>query len=96
MDENKTYILFCLDVKTLYPSVPRKDAKEAVVDALNSRSDDSTLTDTVLELMDLVLNNNLFEFKEKRYIQIEGTAIGSKLGRNYACTYLGAWESKLH
>ena len=45
--------------------------------------------------MDLVLQNNLFEFDGKRYIQTEGTAIGSKLGKNYACTYLGYWEQKL-
>ena len=28
-------------------------------------------------------------------MQKEGTAIGSKLGRNFACTYMGAWEEEL-
>ena len=45
--------------------------------------------------MDLVLDNNYLHFNGKFYIQKEGTAIGSKLGRNYACTYLGAWEEQL-
>ena len=45
--------------------------------------------------MDLVLDQNLLSFNGTNYIQTEGTAIGSKLGRNYACTYLGEWEKKL-
>ena len=28
-------------------------------------------------------------------MQIDGTAIGSKLGRNYACAFLGFWERKV-
>ena len=45
--------------------------------------------------MDFVLQNNIFNFNDCSYLQKEGTAIGSKLGRNYACTYLGAWEQEL-
>ena len=45
--------------------------------------------------MDLVLENNNFNFNGKYYIQNEGTAIGSHLGMNYACTYLGEWEQTL-
>jgi len=47
-------------------------------------------------MMELVLDNNNFNVgNSKHYIQVNGTAIGSKLGRNYACTYLGKWESNL-
>ena len=83
-------------MKALYPSVPRSEAREAVKAALEEREDTTVPTDAFLELMDLVLNNNLFEFNGKRYIQREGTAIGSRLGKNYACTYLGSWENQLH
>jgi hypothetical protein len=41
------------------------------------------------------LENNHFGFNGKNYIQTEGTAIGSHLGMNYACTYLGEWEQEL-
>ena len=58
LDPQKSYSLFCMDVKSLYPSVPREQAKEAVKDALLSRSDQETSVDTILELMDLVLENN--------------------------------------
>lgn len=39
----------------------------------------------------LTINN--FSFNNKQYIQTEGTAIGSKLARNYACIYMwGIWN----
>jgi hypothetical protein len=43
----------------------------------------------------LVLENNNFSFNGKHYLQVEGTAIGSRLGMNYASTYLGVWEQQL-
>lgn len=43
---------------------------------------------SVLHMIKLVLENNVFQFKEKEYLQKEGVAIGSKLGRNFAYTYM--------
>jgi hypothetical protein len=48
-----------------------------------------------LDIIDLVLENNNFKFGNNHYLQTEGTAIGSRLGMNYACTYLGEWEKLL-
>ena len=45
--------------------------------------------------MDFVLDNNTFRFGNQNYTQKQGTAIGSKLGCNYACTYMGEWEKIL-
>ena len=36
-----------------------------------------------------------FSFNGKHYLQVEGTAIGSRLGMNYASTYLGVWKQQL-
>ena len=43
----------------------------------------------------MVLRSNEFQFEENNYIQKEGTAIGSKVGKNYACTYMGRWEKEV-
>ena len=89
-------ILFCMDVSKLYPSVPRKEGLAACREALDSRHNPTIPTEEVLEMIKLVLDNNNFSVgNSKHYIQVNGTAIGSKLGRNYACTYLGKWESEL-
>ena len=87
--------MFCLDVKSLYPSVPRKEAREACEEALNNRSSQTLPTDDVLQMLDMVLENNNFCFNGQNFLQTEGTAIGSHLGMNYACTFLGQWESKI-
>ena len=87
--------MFCMDVKQLYPSVPRLEAKQAITSALKERYDTKTNIETSFEMMETVLDNNYFYFNNKTYVQTSGTAIGSKLGKNYACTYLGVWEDKL-
>jgi len=89
-------ILFCLDVKTLFPSVPRQEARAAVEAALSHRVHPSIPTDDVLAMMDTVLDNKTITFNGILYIQREGTAIGSHLGMNYASTYMGSWEKELY
>ena len=85
--------MFCLDVKALYPSVPREEAKIAVEEALEQRERKRIPTKDVLQMMDTVLNSNIFTFNDKAYVQKIGTAIGSKLGMTYACTYMGKCET---
>ena len=91
----ENYVMFCLDVKSLYPSVPRKEAREACTIALDNRSNISIPTEDILKMLDLVLENNNFCFNGNHFLQTEGTAIGSHLGMNYACTFLGQWEENL-
>ena len=68
------------------------EARTAIETSLNLRMTQCIPTQTVLEMMDMVQENNSFSFANKHYIQKEGTAIGSHLGMNYASTYLGSWE----
>ena len=88
-------IMFAMDVKSPYPSIPRQPGLQACKEALEQRSDKNIPTDAVINMIQTVLDNNIFKFKGKDYIQIEGTAIGSRLGRNYACMYMGKWEQEL-
>ena len=48
LDPHKKYYLFCMDVKALYPSVPRIETREAVRNALETRIDQETAVDTIL------------------------------------------------
>ena len=89
-------LMFCMDVAKLYPSVPREEGIAACREALEERKTANIPADDLIEIIELVLDNNNFQLGESRnYIQTEGTAIGSKLGRNFACTYMGAWEREL-
>ena len=47
------------------------------------------------ELMNLVLKNNVFEFNEQFYLQIQGTAMGTKMAPAYANLFMGKLEEHL-
>ena len=46
-------------------------------------------------MIELVLDENNLRILDKNYLQKEGVAIGSKLGRNFACTYMREWDKEL-
>ena len=45
--------------------------------------------------MNLVLKHNVFEFDEKFYLQIQGTAMGTKMAPAYANLFMGRLEAQL-
>ncbi|CAC5368932.1 MEGF10_11 [Mytilus coruscus] len=49
-------------------------------------------TKDILEMIKLVLEGNNFRFMDRDFLQNEGVAIGSKLGKTLACTYMRQWE----
>ena len=52
-------------------------------------------SDTLAELAEIVLKNNIFEFDEKTFKQKRGTAIGTKFAAPYAFLYMADLEEKL-
>ena len=87
--------MFTMDIVALYPSIPREKTKEAMRENLELRTTKKIPTDDLIELGEMVLRSNEFTFEGERYRQKEGTAIGSKMGKNYACTYMGKWEEEV-
>ena len=63
--------------------------------ALDSRADQSVSTDSLMDLAEVVLKNNMFEFNGKFYHQIRGTAIGTKCAPPYSILFLADLEEKL-
>ena len=62
---------------------------------MDNKFDKQVTTDTLIELAELVLKNNVFEFSDKTYKQICGTAIGRKYSPPYAIVFMGALEEKI-
>ena len=52
--------------------------------------------DVLVKLIDIVLKNNVFEFNNKYYLQIQGTAMGTKMAPAYANLFMGKLEEKLN
>ena len=60
-------LIVSIDAGALYTNLQRKDAVNAVNDALEQRDDKSVPTDFLVKLLDLVLKFNLFEFEDNLY-----------------------------
>ena len=61
---------------------------------MDSRVDKQVTTDTLIELAELVLKNNIFEFSDKTYKQIRGMTIGTKFAPPYCSTFYGSFRGK--
>ena len=87
--------LFTMDIKSLYTVIPNNDGLQALKYHLNLRPLQQPPTDTLVRLAELVLNLNSFEFNNKHYQQVGGVAMGTKMGPNYACLFVGYVERKM-
>lgn len=79
----------------LYTNIPHKEGLSALRYFLDARPDPTPPTDTLVRLAELVLTLNTFEFDSKFYQQVNGVAMGTKMGPSYACLYMGSLEAKL-
>ena len=70
-------ILCTIDVVNLYPNIPHDEGLAFLKDFSYSRFDKQVTTGTLIELAELVLKNNIFEFSDKTYKQIRETTIGT-------------------
>ena len=85
--------LVTLDVSSLYTNIPHKDGLDACRFFLNKNSSSKDLpVDSMLKLIELVLENNHFQFNSENYMQKMGTAMGSPMAPAYASLFrhLGA------
>ena len=87
--------LFTMDIKSLYMVIPNNDGLQALKYHLDLRPTQEPPTSTLVRLAELVLKLNSFEFNNSFYQQVGGVAMGTKMGPNYACLFVGHVESKM-
>ena len=90
-----TRFLFTMDVKSLYTVIPNDEGLRALKHFFDRRSDLEPSTPTLLRLAELVLNLNCFSFGDKFFQQINGVAMGTKMGPNYANLFVGFIEEQI-
>ena len=93
-------MLASIDVSSLYANIPHKDSQQNVLHYLQNNPNNYTrpeqpTPDVLVELIDIVLKNNVFEFDNKYYLQIQGTAMGTKIAPVYANLFMGRLEETL-
>ena len=89
-------VLLCtVDVVGLYPNIPHDEGLQALKLALDEREDKNISTESLLDLADCVLKNNVFEHNGKIYKQKRGTAMGTKMAPSYAILFMDMLEKRL-
>lgn len=86
--------LFTMDVKSLYTVIPNCGL-QALAYFLDKRDVKEPSTSTLTILAELLLTLNSFSFNNEYYRQLDGVAMGSKMGPNYACLFVGHVEQQI-
>ena len=81
-------ILVSMDISSLYTNIPHSDAVECVKEALGDKNSDIMLTDFIIELLNIVLKFNIFEFDKELFLQLIGVAMGSRPSPSIANIFL--------
>ena len=88
-------ILVTLDVTSLYTNIPNHEGILAVIKTLEPTYNKRVSLQSIKKLLTAVLHMNNFEFNGKHYLQIGGTAMGTKVAPSYANLFMGKLEDKL-
>ena len=82
-----------MDVNSLYTNIPHTDCINACRSFLNRHTTDPALINDIPILTDFILTHNLFKFNNDHYLQIKGTAMGTKMAPAYANIIMDAIET---
>ena len=85
-------ILVSMDVTSLYTNIPHNDGIEACREAWDQRAVKEPPTECLVQLLTLVLKHNNFTFNGEHVLQINGTAMGTKMAPSYANIFMGKLE----
>ena len=85
--ENTT--LVTMDVTSLYTNIPHDDGIAACRTIWEQRTVQEPPTECLVEMLTLVLKNNNFCFDGNHYLQINRTAMGTKMAPSYANIFMG-------
>ena len=88
-------MLASIDVSS---NIPHDDGKQSALYYLQNNPDNYTRPKqpmVLTELIDIVLKNNVFEFNNRYYLQIQGAAMDTKIAPAYTNLFMGKLEEKL-
>ena len=88
-------ILCTMDVVGPCPNIPHGEGLASHSRFLETRDNKQISSETLMELAEVVLKNNTFEFDQKTFKQERGTAIGTKFAPPYAILFMADFEEKM-
>ena len=97
LEKNCNYIMGTLDVTSLYTNIPHDEGLEAVSKALEKfrPKNQNPKNESLIQLLRLVLTCNNFQFNDTNYLQLQGTAMGTKMAPSYSCIMMSQLEERM-
>ena len=88
-------ILVTLDVSSLYTNIQHNEGIDAYRRYLNTHDQPTSTvrTETLCDLIRMILTMNRFYFNNTFYIQTHGTAMGTRMAPSYANLFLAKFET---
>ena len=82
-------------MSSLYTKIPNNEGIDACRHFLNTRDRNalSISTETLCDLISMILTINNFSFNSKHYLQTRGTAMGTSMAPSYANLFLPKFET---
>ena len=87
-------LIFTMDITSLYTVIPNDEGLLALKHFFDLRTVKEPSSETLLRLAELVLTLNCFSFADSYFKQINGVAMGTKMGPSYANLFVGYVEHK--
>lgn len=85
-------MFFTFDIESLYTNIDIKSGLLAVEKIFLKYPDKKRPDEAILQLLEINLRRNDFEFNEEFFLQIKGTAMGKRFAPSYANIFMADWE----
>lgn len=85
--------LFSIDIDSLYTNIDIKEGINSIRNIFHKYPDKKRPEKELLQLLEINLTRNDFEFNGDFFLQIKGTAMGKKFAPAYANIFMAEWET---
>ena len=95
--KGKSVILGTLDVTSLYTNIPNEEGINCIKEILKTERNtlEKPSNNSLIELLEMVLTKNNFQFNGDQFLQIGGTAMGTRVAPTYANLFMRKLETEI-
>ena len=86
-----------LDVTSLYTNIPNTEGINCIKEILEQERNrhEKPSNESLLNLLEVVLTKNNFQFNGEHFLQIGGTAMGTRVAPTYANLFMRSLETEI-
>ena len=94
MEVAESEYLCTVDVMALYTNIPHEEGIQKVIKFMKRKNAPDSEILLCQHLLEHILKMNYFEFNNKYYLQVSGTAMGTRCAPNYAIIFMAELEEE--